>query len=744
MTAVRAFVFLGAFLLFTMEPMVGRMLLPHFGGAFHVWTTSLMFFQGVLFLAYAYAHLLAERLGKLHFAVIALAVIGLPRAVEITGEHDVPALLLALAQASALPFAALATTSVVAQHWVHRSNLPDRENPYWLYGTSNVGSMLSLIVYALLIEPFIGVSVQRQVFAGAFVLWIIAGVMAYRATRATGAGTGTGSGSGAESGDDETIGAGRMIYWLLLSACPSALLMGVTNVIALDAGNVPLVWIVPLALYLLTFVLAFDDPDHLPQPLHRAWAAIRSVLPARFELPERCPIPLPAQLRDEWSHLRETSRVEVPERVPLRRVPDWVRRLWPLFGAVGFYAAIGGSLPGEQLQVLLHLMVFLVLALGAHAELYESRPHARRLTLFYLLLSLGGWLGGAFVAVIAPRIFVRLLEYPIAIVVLTLAVLVYRWRDFREWLRGAGILPIGLGVALIFVMVFQYGRFVLGDHDDARELTRARSFYGIYLVIERPTEIGPLRDLISGVTRHGRQFMDPPHREEPLSYYHRDGSLGEVMTVLRARAEAEHRPLNIAAIGLGVGAAAAYLEPDDHMTFFEIDALDDQLARRYFHYLEDCRGHVETVIGDARVTLEEQAASENPPSFDLVLVDAFSGDAIPTHLVTREATELYFDLVRARNGWVLFHVSNRYYNLRPVLAGIARALDRPGAWRRRMRPTGLGEDPSEYVVFPPSEEDLASFDENGWTRFSAGGLQEVDLWTDDRTNTLAILQIDLR
>ena len=180
------------------------------------------------------------------------------------------------------------------------------------------------------------------------------------------------------------------------------------------------------------------------------------------------------------------------------------------------------------------------------------------------------------------------------------------------------------------------------------------------------------------------------------------------------------------------------------MTFFEIDALDDRLARQYFHYLEDCRGHVETVIGDARVTLEEQASSENPPSYDLVLVDAFSGDAIPTHLVTREATELYIELLRARHGWLLFHVSNRYYNLRPVLAGISRALGRPGAWRRRMQPTGLGEDPSEYVVFPPTEADLASFDASGWTRFSAGGLPTVELWTDDRTNTLAILQIDLR
>lgn len=715
--AVRAFVFLGAFLLFTMEPMVGRMLLPHFGGAFHVWTTSLMFFQGVLFLAYAYAHLGEPRLGRGHFAVIALPLLALPPTVVIAGAHDVPALLLALARASALPFAALATTSVVAQHWVHRSSLPDRDNPYWLYGTSNVGSMLSLVVYALLVEPFVGVSMQRIGFSIGFALWIGAGVLAYRATRPSAA-TQAADAAATEKKDEapaEALTPGRIAYWLLLSACPSALLMGVTNVIALDAGNVPLVWIIPLALYLLTFVLAFDDPDHLPAIVVRAWSIARRVVSS------------------------------LPERPPVRRVPDWVRRLWPLFGAVGLYAAMGGALRSEQQQVLLHLGVFLVLTLAAHAELYESRPSPKRLTLFYLVLSLGGWLGGAFVALVAPRLFDRLYEYPIAIVVLVLTVLVYRFAAFREWLRDAGILPIAMGVLLIVVIVFQYGRGVIGDTDPAHELTRARSFYGIYQVIERPTPLGPMRDLISGVTRHGRQFMDPPHREEPLSYYHREGSLGAVMDLLREQDDArgQARPLNIAAIGLGVGAAAAYLEPDDHITFFEIDALDDRLAREYFHYLEDCRGHEETVIGDARVTLEELAASEHPPQYDLILVDAFSGDAIPTHLVTREATELYFRLLRD-DGYLLFHVSNRYYNLRPVLAGIARALGREGAWRRRMQPTGVGEDPSEYVVFPPTLEALAPFDDNGWTRFSAGGLEDVSLWTDDRTNTLAILQIDLQ
>jgi hypothetical protein len=491
--------------------------------------------------------------------------------------------------------------------------------------------------------------------------------------------------------------------------------MGVTNVIALDAGNVPLVWIVPLALYLLTFVLAFDDPDRIPGWIVGGWTRLRAYVPTRF-------------------------RDDVPMRVPLRRVPDWVRRLWPLFAAVGLYAAMGGALRSEQQQVLLHLGVFLVLCLAAHAELYDARPSARRLTLFYLVMSLGGWVGGAFVALVAPRIFTQLFEYPIAIVVLVLTVLVGRWRDFRDWLRDAGWMPIGTAALLIVVILVQLARGTLGDTDQAHLLTRARSFYGVYQVIERPTQLGPLRDLVSGVTRHGRQFMSPPSREWPLSYYHREGSLGEVMAILRA----EGHPLDIAAIGLGVGAAAAYVEPADHITFFEIDALDDQLARQYFHYLEDCRGTEETVIGDARVTLEALAVSEHPPAYDLILVDAFSGDAIPTHLVTREATELYFRLLREQHGWLLFHVSNRYYNLRPVLAGISRALGRPGAWRRRMRPSGIGEDPSEYVVFPPTEADLTTFDANGWTRFSAGGLPDVALWTDDRTNTLAILQIDLR
>jgi len=667
-----------------MEPMVGRMLLPHFGGAFHVWTTSLMFFQGVLFFAYSYAHLGADRLGKWHFAVVAIPLLALPPTVVIAGVHDVPALLMALARASALPFGALATTSVVAQHWVSRSSLPDRENPYWLYGTSNVGSMLSLIVYALLIEPLVGVSVQRVAFSIGFALWLVAGVLAYRATRPVPGKSENKSKSESESeGADEKITGSRIAYWLVLSAAPSALLMAVTNLIALDAGNVPLVWVIPLALYLLTFVLAFRDPS---------------------------------------------------------QVPDWVRRLWPHFVAVGLFIAAGGTIGSEQLQVALNLVVFFVVCLAAQAELYDARPKARHLTLFYLVLSLGGWLGGAFVAIVAPRAFSWLAEYPIALLTLLLTVLVGRWSHFRTWLKDSGLVPIIVSVLLGLVILWKLFSGVLGDTDETHRITRVRSFYGIYQVLERPTVLGPLRDLVSGATRHGRQFTQEPHRADPLSYYHREGSLGEVMSILQA----DDRPLNIAAIGLGVGAAAAYLHPADRITFFEIDALDDRLARDYFFYLRDCRGHEETVIGDARVTLEELAASDDPPEYDLVLVDAFSGDAIPTHLVTREATELYFRLLQAHHGWLLFHVSNRYYNLRPVLARISRALGRPGAWRRRMRPSGLAEDPSEYVVFPPNEADLASFDANGWTRFSAGGLPEVELWTDDRTNTLAILQIDLR
>ncbi|MDQ3031341.1 MAG: fused MFS/spermidine synthase [Myxococcota bacterium] len=685
MSALRTFVFLGAFLLFSMEPMVGRLLLPSFGGAFHVWTTSLMFFQGALFLGYLYAHLAARRVGRAHLALLLVPMVLLPPAVRLGASEGggVLALLAELVVDFGLPFIALATTGVVAQQWLARSSLPERTSPYFLYSTSNAGSLLALLAYALVIEPLVGLSAQRWAWALGYVAYLGAAFVAYRASHRGVPAIEPAAAPQTAAEPEETIGAGRIAYWLVLSAFPSIFLMAVTNLIALDAGNVPLVWVVPLALYLMTFVLAFASPS---------------------------------------------------------RVPDWIRRLWPVFGSVGLFFFAGADTGGTWLQAILHLFVLFAICLAAHGELYANRPTTRHLTLYYLVLSLGGWLGGAFVALGAPALFSGLWEYPIAIVGLVLTVAIARRRDLLAWARGPGKIGIALILVLIAAMGWRIASATGGARASAvRKIEVRRSFYGIYYVLDRPSSRGTERDLISGSTRHGRQFLAPEHRREPLSYYHREGPLGDAMEILRARDAASRR---FGVVGLGVGAAAAYVEPGESIDFFEIDQAVDELAREHFFYLADCRGREQTIIGDARLTLARQLETDPEQRYDLLLIDAFAGDAIPTHLVTREAVELYRGLV-AEHGVLLFHISNRYYDLRPVLATIARELGLHAALRDALRPADReAADPSVYFVMLEREEALAPFLERGFEPVTSTFPSPGPLWTDDHVNTIAALLPD--
>jgi len=689
MLALRLYVFLGAFLLFSLEPLVGRLLLPEFGGAFHVWTTSLMFFQGLLLLAYGWAHLVAPRIGRAHAILLLLPLLVLPPGQgEITGEHDVFALLFALVRSCALPFVALATTSVTAQAWLARSSLPGKESPYFLYALSNVGSLAALLLYALVIEPLVGLSTQRLVWSVGFGVWIGSALLAWRATvpvpgklpeLAIEAAPAPAPALDADRPSGRTIA-----YWIVLSACPSALLMAVTNLIAIDAGNVPLVWVVPLALYLLTFVWAFADPP-----------------PGRST-----------------------------------RVPAAVLRIWPHFAAVGLFFWSGADTGSTWMEILLHAGIFFVITLAAHTELYRVRPAAKHLTLFYLVMAFGGWVGGAFVALIAPALFTGLFEYPISIVALAVAMVIWRADDLRGWIKTAGVPAIAISLALIAVIAFKVAEGATTGSGNERVVATDRSFYGIYRVLETRRDGALMRDLVSGTTCHGRQFMDAPGRAEPLSYYHREGPLGDVMRALREdRAGA---PLTIGAVGLGVGAAAAYVEPADRMTFYEIDAADVAFAERYFHYLEDARGEVDTVVGDARVRLREL---EHSPEWDLLLIDAFAGDAIPTHLVTLEAVELDRTLVRG-DGYLLFHISNRYYDLLPVLARIAHELDMPAAFERDLNNLAVGQDPAVYFLFAPSDASIEPLLRSGWVRVTPELGADAWLWTDDHVNTLAALLPD--
>ncbi len=662
--SVLAFVFLSAVLLFTLEPLTGRLLLPRFGGAFHVWTTALMFFQGALFVGYLYAHLVAERIGAWHLALLALPMALLPPSVGAgdPGTASVGGILSLLAAHVALPFVALATTAVVAQRWWART---ERE-PYALYAVSNAGSLGALVLYALAVEPFVGLRAQRWAFTALYVVFAIFGVLAWRSTRG---GEATEAAEGAPPVPRSTL-----LYWTLLSAAPSAFLMAVTNLIALDAGSIPLVWVVPLAIYLGSFVVAFAD-----------------------------------------------SRAGDPSGT---RVPGLVRRLWPHVAAVGLFFFSGGDAGGGWIEVAVQLVALAFVSLAAHAELYRARPAPAHLTRYYLVIALGGWAGGAFVALLAPALFRGLYEYPIALAALALTMIVFRRRELAAWLKTGARGALIASAALVNVIVVKIGVASI-ESDPSESLAVRRSFYGLSRVTRTPRAGAAIRDLVSGNTRHGRQREGDP---TPLSYYHPEGPLGDVMRMLAP-------PRRVAVIGLGVGAAAAHLDRGERVRFFEIDPVVVELARDRFTYLREARASVDVVVGDARVSLERERR-EGAPTYDLVLVDAFAGDAIPTHLVTVEALRVYVSRL-APDGVLLLHTSNRYYDLRGVLAANARILHLAGAVIARADHLALDQDPAQYVALARTAQRIAPLYDDGWSPLDT--TPAAGAWTDNHVNVIEAL-----
>jgi SAM-dependent methyltransferase len=733
-----ALTLLGALLLFGLEPLVGRLLLPAFGGSFAVWATCLMAFQGTLLAGYVYCHALAPRLGRWHLAVAATPLLFLPLA--LLPEHTpAPPLLRALGAAgvgltepdpyrpvlsmlrelllgAVVPFGVLATTGVIAQAWLAASDLPEREDPYPLYAASNLGSLVALLGYPLLVEPFVSLRVQRVVWSVGYLLYL--GLLVKAAPRAAAAPAPAAPATPPEAPEaPEADGPAPTwrdrLFWTGLAAAPSMFLVAVTNVISIDIGSMPLVWVVPLAVYLLSFVLVFRQASFYP---------------------------------------------------PL------LRRFWPEICVVGGYFFLSQSLHYSTLMTLAHLAVLFVVCIVGHGELHLSRPAPRHLSGFYLCLALGGFLGGAFVTLVAPRVFTSLAEYGVAIGLLGVTFVVGHARSLKAWIREEPA-PLLAGSAVLCAIVGV--RTVR-----ALELARApihvhRDVYGIYKIGEVALDdaelasagklgLAPasarvvLRSTYHGTTLHGKQLQDDRLRRLPISYYHLRGPLGDVMSATRRRLG--ERPLRGAVIGLGAGTTAAYFRrtKGDAITFYELDPDVIDIARTYFTYLSDTEragGQVRVVVGDARLELtRDQGAPAD--GYDVILVDAFSSDAIPVHLLTREAIEAFAGKL-APGGLLLYHISNRYYDLAPPLAATSRLLGLSMATKSRVVMSELApfEDASDYVALARTPEALApllhppeTLDTHrpAWAPWIAAGPDlgaRTTPWSDDFANLLGALRI---
>ena len=706
-----ATIFVSATLLFAIQPILAKLALPRLGGAPAVWTVAMLFFQAVLLAGYVYAHLLARYVGlrwqpPIHGAVLIAGAlflpIALPEAWDFNPDAPITAQVLGLfAVAVGVPFFALSANAPLLQHWYAATGRRDAGDPYFLYAASNVGSVAALLGYPLILEPLTGARATSWMWAGGYAV-LCAGIL-FSALVLRGNGKVTAAAAHVvQSGVPvrSVVTVRRFLIWVGLAAVPSSMMLSTTQIIATDIGSFPLLWVIPLALYLLSFVVAFSRRMRVPE-LALTLVFLVTVIFAILVLAQ-----------DRLTGL----------------------------GWGGF---------------ILMLTAFSAVALVFHTRLYQDRPEASSLTAFYLAMSIGGVIGGAFNAVIAPLVFNDLLEAHIVLAVVGL-VLPGLWRPLRDIPVGlvlvglligadAGANALGLpieaafiGLTVLTLMVLLMSRssplqfctvaaglLAMGYLESQdRTLSRDRSFFGIYRVYE--SEDGRIRNLTHGTTVHGMQFVeDMGSKPRVLSYYHRNGPMAQVI-------RAAPTDSRIGIVGLGVGALVCYAKPGQDWTLYEIDRAVDDIARdpALFSYMDQCGRDMPTVLGDARIKL-----AHSDRTFDILLIDAFSSDAIPLHLVTVEAMEVYKDRLD-QGGTLLFHISNRFFDLRPVLARAAQAaglqafVQLHGATPDR--PLEPGESASIVVAMrrdpvPPSDR---------WQTLVSDGQRP---WTDDHASLLSAL-----
>ena len=606
-----ATIFFGAFFLFQVEPLIAKAILPWFGGSAQVWTTCLLFFQTGLLCGYLYAHLLAERVApvwqvRIHIGLLVLSLAVLPifpsEFWKPDGSESPLLMILGLLTATiGLPFFLLSATNPLVQSWLARSQ---SRAPYQLFALSNFGSMLALLSYPVLVEPFLPLRIQTWTWSIGYVLFaVLCATTAWRYR----SGERTSLIETADAGAEAPTWSERGL-WFGLAALPSAMLLAVTNFLLQNVAAIPLFWILPLALYLLSFIIAFGS------------------------------------LRWYW------------------------RPFWYLAATVALVAmmiAMSGfsSLNDFRFLPLFTICLF-VCCLVCHAEVASLRPRPRYLTSFYLIISAGGAFGGLFVAAVAPLVFFAHFELPI-IVPLTAAVIIlagwWRYRfTARTGLRDM-ILMVSLSVlsgATSYMAVYTYR-----DLETSRLLSR--NFYGAL----RVTDLPPLlpgddrRLLLNGSINHGEQYLSPEKRREPVTYFSHASGIGIALDEM-----GKDGPLKVGVIGLGTGTIAAYCRPGDTYHFYEINPLVLSIAQTEFSYLKDCPTGPTVAMGDARLSLEAEPLQQ----FDVFAVDAFISDAIPIHLLTREAFDLYWRHLKP-DGLLVVHISNRYVDLAPIVATAAEA-----------------------------------------------------------------------
>jgi hypothetical protein len=725
--------FLSSSLLFLVQPMIGKMVLPMLGGTPAVWNTCMVFFQATLLAGYLYVHastrwLRLQQQALLHVTLLVVSLFSLP--IAIAAGNDPPStgtpilwLLRVLILTVGIPFFLVSTSGPLLQRWFARTDHASAGDPYFLSVAGNIGSILALVAYPVVLEPSLRLGEQSSLWTTGYAMLVLSTGACYwqlyRQARVHAAAHVDRAELSVADPEPETPPSRRhRLRWILLSFVPSSLLLGVTTYLTTDVAAIPLLWIVPLAIYLLTFALVF----------------------ARREL--------------------------VPHAAMVRTLPILAL---PLATLIIFYSKLPAALQGP-----VHLATFFVAAMVCHGELARMRPHSRYLTEFYVCMSIGGLLGGLFNAIAAPLLFTSVLEYPLVLVLacalrpqhadvsntpvarrldlaLPLAFGLFVLGVMFAFNGGDSKAPLALVMVYIVPALICFSfrprpiRFALslgalmlasGAFMSANEGVsyRGRSFFGVHRILHDPE--ANTRSLVHGGIVHGMQSLDPARRRKPLAYFHETGPIGQAFATFRG----SFAKKRVAVIGLGVGALAAYSEAGQEWTFYEIDPAIADLAAdsRHFTFLADSKARPRIVLGDARISLIKEPAD----SLDLLIVDAFSSDAIPVHLVTREALKLYFEKLDAR-GVLAFHISNLYIDFAPLLADLARdahlvclvqddlVLDEAAR--------ADGKRASRWALMARSEDDLGVLaHDRRWRSLPPRSLPLA--WTDDFSNPLGLFR----
>ncbi|NOT63657.1 MAG: fused MFS/spermidine synthase [Acidobacteria bacterium] len=727
---------LNALLLFLVQPMIAKTLLPYLGGTSAVWNTCVLFFQFMLLGGYGYSHVITKKLAlkpqiALHLSLFVAAAFVLPFAISenalttlSNGAQPIRWMLWQLLLLVGAPFLMLATSGPLLQHWFAQTDHPDAQDPYFLYGASNVGSLLALLGYPLLMEPTLRLRQQSLVWAISYsTLLLLLGACAVVRWQA---GHRRQKNAAAESTQKNALDYVPLTWpqrarWVWLAFVPSSLMLGVTTHLSTNISPFPLLWVVPLALYLLTFVLAFAQQQRVA-----AKRLMQSV---------------------QISGICMAAVILAGHRIPL------------------------------TLAVCLPLLFFFTAAWLCHRQLAESRPATTLLTEFYLWLSVGGMLGGVFNSLLAPFLFPGVWEFPLMV---TAALLIcpttapLPFRTFKErnlkfaWPAGLVLLTFCLGFSLPrvgvtppLVLALSLGlpallgiKFirkiiplsltlaaiitVSGSGANSfveQSLWQERNFFGVKRVVRDRTRQS--YELGHGNTIHGRQYLDPQRQCEPLSYYHQNGPIGQLMSALQTK---QIETPQTAIVGLGAGALACYAQAHQDWTYFEIDPGVIHVAHEtgHFTYLKKCsRAPYHIVFGDARLQLRKAKEKQ----FGLIVLDAFSSDAVPTHLLTKEAMELYLAKL-AVGGVIALHISNTYLDLRPVVAGLAQSANLECLINDDLAVQQSNavefQDPAIWVVLARRTEDFGTLSQHPhWHRLESAAPQ---LWTDDYSNLLRVFK----